>query len=81
MGQSLLSEPQFPLENGENNHTHSIALLQLNETVTIQGSGQSLAQCGSSGTCLVCYGGLSDRFMNDFPLHLLKGLPQNRMRV
>ena len=51
-GQSLLlSEPQFPLENGENNHTYSIELLlQLNETMTIQGSGQSLAQCESSGT-------------------------------
>ena len=49
-GQSLLSEPQFPLENGENNHTYSIELLlQLNETMTIQGSGQSLAQCESSG--------------------------------
>lgn len=51
MGQSLLlSEPQFPLENGENNHTYAIELLvQLHETMTIQGSGQSLAQHESLG--------------------------------
>lgn len=33
MGESLiLSEPQFPLENGDTNSTYSIELLQLNET-------------------------------------------------